>query len=105
MDRVGGFFGLKNSGQIYSIIYQGFGWGALEGADRLSPFYLGGFGPTFKSILVLSIISGIIAWSSKAPGTKQAQEKEKWALTNSQSSGVVESPFFFFLSLFGSWCF
>ncbi len=38
---VADFFGLKNSGQNYSIIYQGFGWGALS-ASFIS-ILLGGF--------------------------------------------------------------
>ena len=69
------FFGLKNSGKNYSVIYQGFGLGALSGSFIASA--LGGFVPTFTLIGVLCVISVIIAISIKAPGTKLKNNK-KW---------------------------
>lgn len=66
---VADFFGLKNSGQNYGIIYQGFGLGALSAS--FIAILLGEFESTFKLIMVLSIISGIIALTLKAPGAKE----------------------------------
>ncbi|WP_071392830.1 L-lactate MFS transporter [Bacillus tuaregi] len=70
---VADFFGLKNSGQNYGIIYQGFGLGALS-ASFIS-ILLGGFASTFKLIMVLSIMSVIIALTLKAPRAKQEKGK------------------------------
>ena len=70
---VSDFFGLKNSGKNYSVIYQGFGLGALSGSFIASA--LGGFVPTFTFIGVLCIISVLIAINLKAPGAKELQEQ------------------------------
>ena len=69
------FFGLKNSGKNYSVIYQGFGLGALSGSFIASA--LGGFVPTFTLIGVLSIVSVIIALSIKAPAEKEMAKQRK----------------------------
>ncbi len=72
---VADFFGLKNQSKNYGIIYQGFGLGAISGSFIASA--LGGFIPTFKLIAVLSIVSLLIALTTKAPGYRQAKTKEK----------------------------
>ena len=72
---VSDFFGLKNSGKNYSVIYQGFGLGALSGSFIASA--LGGFVPTFTFIGVLCIISVLIAINLKAPGAAEAQKQRK----------------------------
>lgn len=69
------FFGLKNSGKNYSVIYQGFGLGALSGSFIASA--LGGFVPTFTLIGVLSTISVIIALTIKAPAEKEMAKQRK----------------------------
>ena len=72
---VSDFFGLKNSGKNYSVIYQGFGLGALSGSFIASA--LGGFVPTFTFIGVLCIISVLIAINLKAPGAKELQKEQR----------------------------
>jgi OFA family oxalate/formate antiporter-like MFS transporter len=72
---VADFFGLKNQSKNYGIIYQGFGLGAISGSFIASA--LGGFMPTFKLIAVLSIVSLLIALTTKAPGHGQPKTKEK----------------------------
>ena len=72
---VSDFFGLKNSGKNYSVIYQGFGLGALSGSFIASA--LGGFTPTFTLIGVLCIISVLIALNLKAPGTTKPEKQRK----------------------------
>lgn len=72
---VADFFGLKNQGKNYGIVYQGFGIGALSGSFIAAA--LGGFVPTFTFIAVLSVISMVIALIIKAPGQKVVQGKIK----------------------------
>ncbi|MDQ0219794.1 MFS transporter [Peribacillus cavernae] len=62
---VADFFGLKNQGKNYGVIYQGFGLGALSGSFIATA--LGGFKPTFTLIAVLCVISLLIAIKIKAP--------------------------------------
>ncbi|MGD6941932.1 L-lactate MFS transporter [Cytobacillus gottheilii] len=62
---VADFFGLKNQGKNYGVIYQGFGIGALAGS--IVAAILGGFQATFMVIAVLCIISLIIAMTIKPP--------------------------------------
>jgi OFA family oxalate/formate antiporter-like MFS transporter len=69
------FFGLKNQGKNYGVIYQGFGLGALFASFVASS--LGGFIPTFTLIAVLSVISLFIALVLKAPGQGIPQRIEK----------------------------
>ncbi|KHD85235.1 L-lactate MFS transporter [Heyndrickxia ginsengihumi] len=63
---VSDYFGLNNQSKNYSVIYQGFGIGAISGS--LIAAALGGFMPTFKFIAVLCLISFIITLAIKAPG-------------------------------------
>jgi OFA family oxalate/formate antiporter-like MFS transporter len=78
---VANYFGLKNSGQNYGVIYQGFGFGALL-ATMISSF-LGGFVPTFKLIAAMCMISFILIMLLKLPAMKKT-EKKKWAFQKLQ---------------------
>lgn len=62
---VGDFFGLKNHSKNYSIVYQGFGLGALSGSFIAA--IINGFRPTFMIIAVLCVVSFIIALRVKPP--------------------------------------
>ncbi len=62
---VSDFFGLKNHGKNYGVIYQGFGIGALSGAFIAA--WMGGFKPTFIIIGILCLISFLIAIMIKPP--------------------------------------
>ncbi|WP_322905330.1 OFA family MFS transporter [Paenibacillus campi] len=62
---VSDFFGLKNHGKNYGVIYQGFGIGALAGACIAA--WMGGFKPTFIIIGILCLISFLIAIMIKPP--------------------------------------
>jgi MFS transporter, OFA family, oxalate/formate antiporter len=62
---VGDFFGIKNHSKNYSIIYQGFGLGALFGSFIAA--LLGGFKLTFVVFGTLCILSFIIAIFIKPP--------------------------------------
>ncbi|CAM3306570.1 OFA family MFS transporter [Saccharibacillus brassicae] len=62
---VSDFFGLKNQGKNYGVIYQGFGLGALSASFIAA--LLGGFKPTFLVIGALCAISFLIAMLVKAP--------------------------------------
>ncbi|MDR4925945.1 OFA family MFS transporter [Peribacillus simplex] len=62
---VGDYFGLKNHSKNYSIVYQGFGLGALSGA--FIGAIINGFKPTFMIIAILCIVSFIIALRVKPP--------------------------------------
>ncbi len=79
---VSDFFGLKNHGKNYGVIYQGFGIGALSGAFIAA--LMGGFKPTFIIIGILCLISFLISVMIKPPvyGEDEQQEKEaspaKW---------------------------
>lgn len=66
---VSDFFGLKNQGKNYGVIYQGFGLGALSASFIAA--LLGGFKPTFLVIGVLCAISFLIAMRVKAPKAAQ----------------------------------
>ncbi|EJR61810.1 oxalate/Formate Antiporter [Bacillus cereus VD115] len=71
---VGDFFGMKNHGKNYGIVYQGFGLGALAGS--FIGAILGGFKPTFMVIGVLCVVSFIIAILIQAPNKKKEKEEE-----------------------------
>ncbi|MFD1885242.1 L-lactate MFS transporter [Paenibacillus wenxiniae] len=79
---VSDFFGLKNHGKNYGVIYQGFGIGALAGAFIAA--WMGGFKPTFIVIGILCLISFLIAMMIKPPvyGEREQQANEatpaKW---------------------------
>ncbi|WP_407689974.1 L-lactate MFS transporter [Risungbinella massiliensis] len=62
---VGDFFGLKNHSKNYSIVYQGFGLGALSGSFIAA--WMGGFKPTFHVIGILCVLSFLIAMMIKPP--------------------------------------
>ncbi|WP_285768456.1 OFA family MFS transporter [Peribacillus sp. SI8-4] len=66
---VGDFFGLKNHSKNYSIVYQGFGLGALSGSFIAA--IINGFKPTFMIIAVLCIISFIIALRVRPPSSRR----------------------------------
>jgi len=66
---VSDFFGLKNQGKNYGVIYQGFGLGALSASFIAA--LLGGFKPTFLVIGVLCALSFLIAMLVKAPTVAQ----------------------------------
>nr|WP_236712770.1 OFA family MFS transporter [Peribacillus muralis] len=66
---VGDFFGLKNHNKNYSIVYQGFGLGALSGSFIAA--IINGFRPTFMIIAVLCIASFIIALRVKPPNARE----------------------------------
>ncbi|WP_458122441.1 L-lactate MFS transporter [Paenibacillus sp. Z6-24] len=71
---VSDFFGLKNHGKNYGVIYQGFGIGALSGS--IVAAWMGGFKPTFIVIGIMCIISFLIAVFIKPPVTPQAVQEE-----------------------------
>ncbi len=79
---VSDFFGLKNHGKNYGVIYQGFGIGALSGAFIAA--WMGGFKPTFIVIGILCLISFLIAVMIKPPvyGEREQQATDakaaKW---------------------------
>ncbi|MED4405722.1 MULTISPECIES: L-lactate MFS transporter [Heyndrickxia] len=64
------FFGLKNQSANYSVIYQGFGIGALSGSVIAS--LLGGFMPTFHAITILCLVSFAITLFIKSPAEEAA---------------------------------
>ncbi|MFJ7755572.1 L-lactate MFS transporter [Peribacillus muralis] len=66
---VGDFFGLKNHSKNYSIVYQGFGLGALSGSFIAA--IINGFRPTFMIIAVLCVVSFIIALRVKPPNASK----------------------------------
>lgn len=66
---VGDFFGLKNHSKNYSIVYQGFGLGALSGSFIAA--IINGFRPTFMIIAVLCVVSFIIALRVKPPKARR----------------------------------
>nr|WP_245402855.1 OFA family MFS transporter [Peribacillus muralis] len=68
---VGDFFGLKNHSKNYSIVYQGFGLGALSGSFIAA--IINGFRPTFMIIAVLCIVSFIIALRVKPPKAREGK--------------------------------
>ncbi len=79
---VSDFFGLKNHGKNYGVIYQGFGIGALSGSFVAA--WMGGFKPTFIVIGIMCIISFLIAVLIKPPVAPQTTREEaskeaKWA--------------------------
>ncbi|MNP61214.1 putative MFS-type transporter YhjX [compost metagenome] len=71
---VADYFGLKNSGQNYGVIYQGFGLGALL-ATIISSI-LGGFVPTFKLIAIMCVISLVIIMMLRMPAIKKTERKK-----------------------------
>lgn len=71
---VSDFFGLKNHGKNYGIIYQGFGIGALAGSFIAA--WMGGFKPTFIVIGILCVISFLIAAMIKPPVYNESTEEQ-----------------------------
>ncbi|MGE6378427.1 L-lactate MFS transporter [Peribacillus muralis] len=68
---VGDFFGLKNHSKNYSIVYQGFGLGALSGSFIAA--IINGFRPTFMIIAVLCVVSFIIALRVRPPNASKGK--------------------------------
>ncbi|MCQ4085988.1 OFA family MFS transporter [Saccharibacillus sp. JS10] len=94
---VSDFFGLKNQGKNYGVIYQGFGLGALSASFIAA--LLGGFKPTFLVIGVLCIISLLIALWIKAPtvgtsGKSESSEEESRSkeTQNKEGKGLRLNP-------------
>ncbi|OWA36919.1 oxalate/formate antiport family MFS transporter [Saccharibacillus sp. O16] len=93
---VSDFFGLKNQGKNYGVIYQGFGLGALSASFIAA--LLGGFKPTFLVIGALCAVSLLIALTIKSPGaavksqTSPSQEgankEDRKLRLNPQTKGI-----------------
>ncbi|KAB2330349.1 OFA family MFS transporter [Bacillus mesophilum] len=80
---VADFFGLKNQGKNYGVIYQGFGIGALAGS--IVAAILGGFQATFTVIAVLCIISLILAITIRPPHEADQVKESTGKMKNMQA--------------------
>nr|WP_172194923.1 OFA family MFS transporter [Saccharibacillus qingshengii] len=89
---VSDFFGLKNQGKNYGVIYQGFGLGALSASFIAA--LLGGFKPTFLVIGALCVISFLIAVLVKAPKAevRSAAEEAASEASSSDKETQAEGP-------------